>query len=96
MYVSLYQYQYVVVPDLTDESKSLYEAYKFKYSSSPFDDGTILSGNTLIDKMTEGKKEEMGGSHHVYQYDSRKAWKAIRNLSNDPTTSNPPCLVSAK
>ena len=50
MYVSLYQYQYVVVPDLTDESKSLHEAYKFKYSSSPFDDGTILSGNTLIDK----------------------------------------------
>ena len=24
-----------------------------------------------------------------------KSWKNIRNLSNDPTTSNPPCLVSA-
>ena len=24
-----------------------------------------------------------------------KAWKTIRKLSNDPTTSNPPCLVSA-
>ena len=29
------------IPGLTDESKSLYEAYKFKYSRSPFDDGTI-------------------------------------------------------
>ena len=83
------------VPGLTDESKSLYEAYKCKYSSSPFEDGTILSVNTLIDKMTE-EKEEMGGSHYVHQYDnSRKAWKTIRKLSNDPTTSNPACLVSA-
>ena len=41
------------VPGLTDESKSLYKAYT--YSSSPFDDGTIESGNTLIDKMTEEK-----------------------------------------
>ena len=24
----------------------------------------------------------------------RKEWKTIRKLSNDPTTSNPPCLVS--
>ena len=41
------------VPGLTGESKSLYEAYKRKYSNGPFDDGPIESGNTLIDKMTE-------------------------------------------
>ena len=27
-------------------------------------------------------------------HNSRKAWKTIRKPSNDPTTSNPPCLVS--
>ena len=45
------------VPGLTDDSNSLYEAYKLKYSSSPFDDGTIESGNTLIDIMTEEKRK---------------------------------------
>ena len=79
------------VPVLTDESKSLYEAYKCKYSSSPFDDGTIESGNTLIDKMTEEKRkrwEEVMTSTNM-THNSRKAWKTIRKLSNDATTSKP-------
>ena len=76
---------------------SLYEAYKCKYSSSTFDDGTIESGNTLIDKMTEEKRKrwaEVITSTNM-THNSRKAWKTIRKLSNDPTTPNPPCLVSA-
>ena len=40
---------------LIDKSNKLHEAYKRKYSSSPFDDGTIESGNTLIDKLPEEK-----------------------------------------
>ena len=43
------------VPSLTDESKSLNEAYKCWYSGSPFDDGTVEYGNTLLDKMREKK-----------------------------------------
>ena len=82
---------------LTDESKSLYEAYKCKYSSSPFDDGTIESGNSLIDKMTEEKRkrwEEVITSTNM-THNSHKAWKMITKLFNDTTTFNPPCLVSA-
>ena len=85
------------VPGLTDESKSLYEAYKCKYSGILFDDGTIYSGNTLIDKMTEEKRkrwEEVIRSTNR-THNNRKAWKTIKKMSNDPTTSNPPCLVSA-
>ena len=28
-------------------------------------------------------------------HNSRKAWQSIRNLSNDPASKNPPCLVNA-
>ena len=85
------------ISGLTDESKSLYEAYKKQYSSNPFGDGTIESGNTLLEKMSEEKKrrwEEVITSTNM-THNSRKAWKTIRKLSNDPTSSTPPCLVSA-
>ena len=47
--------------------------------------------------MTEGKRkswEEVITSINMI-HNSRKAWKTIRKLYNDPTTFNPPCLVSA-
>ena len=85
------------VQGLTDESKNLYEAYKQQYSSNPFDNRTMESGNLLLDKMTEEKRkkwEEVITSTNM-THNSRKAWKTINNLSNDPTSSNPPCLVTA-
>ena len=81
----------------TDESKNLYEAYKQQYSSNPFDNRTMESGNLLLDKMTEEKRkiwEEVITSINM-THNSRKAWKSINKLSNDPTSSNPPCLVTA-
>ena len=80
---------------LTDESKNLYEAYKQQYSINPFDNRTMESGNLLLDKMTEEKRkilEEVITSTNM-THNSRKAWKTINKLSNDPTSSNPPCLV---
>ena len=85
------------VHGLTDESKNLYEAYKQQYSSNPFDKRTMESGNLLLDKMTEEKRkiwEEVITSTNM-THNSRKAWKTINKLSNDPTSSNPPCLVTA-
>ena len=85
------------VQGLTDESKNLYEAYKQQYSSNPFDNRTKESGNLLLDKMTEEKRkiwEEVITSTNM-THNSRKAWKTINKLSNDPTSSNPPCLVTA-
>ena len=85
------------VQGLTDESKNLYEAYKQQYSSNPFDNRIMESGNLLLDKMTEEKRkiwEEVITSTNM-THNSRKAWKTINKLSNDPTSTNPPCLVTA-
>ncbi len=85
------------IPGLTEESKSLYEAYKEQYSSNPFGDTTIEAGTKLVDNMTAEKKkrwEEVITSTDL-THNSRKAWKTIKKLSNDPTSSNPPCLVTA-
>ena len=85
------------VQGLTDESKNLYEAYKQQYTSNPFDNRTMESGNLLLDKMIEEKRniwEEVITSTNM-THNSRKAWKTINKLSNDPTSSKPPCLVTA-
>ena len=52
------------VQGLTDESKNLYEAYKQQYSSNPFDNRTMESGNLLLDKMTEEKGKYGRKSSH--------------------------------
>ena len=80
------------IPGLSEESKSLYEAYTKQYMSNPFDSTTLDTGNELISKMTAENKRitstDLTGN-------SRKAWQTIRNISNDPTASEPPCLVTA-
>ena len=85
------------IQGLTDESKNLYEAYKQQYSNNPFDNRTMESGNLLQDKMTEEKRriwEEVITSTNMI-HNCRKAWKTINKLSNDPTSTYPPCLVTA-
>ena len=80
-----------------EESKSLYEAYKRKYSSNPFGEVTLETGTKLIDTMKEQKRnkwEEVITSNDL-THNSRKAWHTIRKLSKDPTSTNPPNLVNA-
>ena len=84
------------IPGLTEESQSLYKAYKKQYSSNPFAEGTLETGNKLIDTMKEEKKkrwEEVITSIDL-THNSRMAWQTIKKLSNDPTSPNPPCLVN--
>ena len=85
------------IPGFTDESKSLYEAYKKQYSIDSFGETTIDTGNTLIDKMKDKKKnswEEVSTSTDL-THNRRRTRQTIRKLSNDFTTPNPPCLVNA-
>ena len=85
------------IPGLTEESQSLHEAYKKQYSSNPFAQGTLETGNKLIDTMKEEKKkrwEEVITSIDL-THNSRKAWQTIKKLSNNPTSPNPPCLVNS-
>ena len=42
---------------LAEESQSLYEAYTKQYSSNPFAERTLETGNKLIDTMKEEKKK---------------------------------------
>ena len=85
------------IPALTDESKSIFEAYNKQWSVDSFSETTIDTGNTLLDKMKDEKKnswEEVITSTDL-THNSPRAWQTIRKLSNDPTTPNPPCLVNA-
>ena len=61
-----------------------------------FAEGTLETGNKLIDTMKEEKKkrwEEVITSIDL-THNSRKAGQTIKKLSNDPTSPNPPCLVN--
>ena len=76
----------------------MYADYKTKqYASDSFDSRTIETGDALINNMKEEKKNicnEIITTTNM-THNSRKAWKTIRNISNDPTSSTPPCLVNA-
>ena len=85
------------IPGLSEESRSLYEAYKKQYMSNHFDTTTLDTGNKLISKMeAENKRrwEEMITSTDLTG-NSLKAWQTMSKISNDPTASKPPCLVTA-
>ena len=72
----------------------MYEDKK-QYASNPFDNSTIETGDALINNMKEEKKKRWEGviTTTNMTHNSRKAWKTIRNVSNDPASSTPPCLV---
>ena len=81
------------IPGLSEASKSMYEENNQQYARDPFDNGTIETGNALMNNMKEEKKKRWESTNMTHN--SRKAWKIIKHLSNDPTLPIAPCLVSA-
>ena len=49
------------ITGMSEESKSLYEAYKKQYMSNPFVGSTLDTGNEMI----SGEQEEMGRDDHI-------------------------------
>ena len=71
------------IPGLTGESQSIYEAYKKQYSSNPYAEGTLETGNKLIDTMKEEKKKRWEEVITLIDltHNNRKAWQTIKKLS---------------
>ena len=69
------------IPGLTEEFKSLYEAYTIQYSSNPFGEVPLETGTKLIDTMKEQKrfKWEKVITSTDLTHNSRKAWQTVAN-----------------
>ena len=53
------------IPGMSEESKSLYEAYKKQSMSNPFDSTTLDTGNEANQQDGSGEQEEMGRDDHI-------------------------------
>ena len=82
------------ITGLTEESQSLYEAYKKQYSSNPFAEGTLETENKLVDTM---KEEEMGRGHHIDHLivNGQGTMPTKPKCPALPTVEGKPSLVSA-
>ena len=72
------------IPGHMEETQSIYEAYKKQHSSNPFAEGTLETGNKLIETMKEEKKkrwEEVITSIDL-THNSRKTWQTIKKKKN--------------
>ena len=72
--------------------QSLCEEYKEHYSKNPFDNGTIETGDTLMNNMKEKRKKKRWEDDSIsinMTHNRCKAWVTIKYLSNNPTSSTP-------
>lgn len=78
------------IPGLTSETADLYEKYKQLYETDPFDDDTILAGESLISALSVQHQESWKNlvENTDMTHSSKKAWALIRKLSNDPTKAD--------
>jgi hypothetical protein len=76
------------VAGLSADSKELLETYQDLYETDPFSEETIQAGEAVLQAVSECRTERWCKllSDLDMRQNSRRAWKLIKNLENDPTT----------
>lgn len=80
------------IPGLDNKSRATLEKYKTLFETDPFAEQTIQVGEELISNISISRRNKW--CNLVESLDlkrnSRKAWKLMKTLSNDPTKTNEP------
>ena len=77
------------IPSLTDENKDLLCEYERSYSEDPFSEDTIQLGERLLASISQERKEcwmDMISNINLTR-NSKKAWKTIKKLNTDQTST---------
>ncbi|KAI5734515.1 hypothetical protein M8J77_007414 [Diaphorina citri] len=75
------------IPGLDESSKELLEKYKTLFEEDPFSEETIQTGEDLVNNISQVRRSRWGNllENMDMKSNSRRAWRMIKNLSNDPT-----------
>jgi len=74
------------IPGMGKENKELLENYINQFNNDPFAEETIITGESLVEKLSEARREKWRSliSETDMTQNSSKAWRMLRNLGNDP------------
>jgi len=74
------------IPGMGKENKELLENYINQFNNDPFAEETIITGESLVEKLSEAQREKWRSliSKTNMTQNSSKAWRMLRNLGNDP------------
>lgn len=74
------------IPGTGKENKELLENYINQFNNDPFAEETIITGESLVEKLSEARREKWRSliSETNMTQNSSKAWRMLRNLGNDP------------
>lgn len=74
------------VSGINSDSKILLKKYQEKYENDPFSEDTIHAGEELMESIADGRRERWTNllADLDMAQNSRRAWKLIKNLTNDP------------
>lgn len=75
---------------LNEDSKSILKEYQDLFDSDPFSEDTITAGERLMLALSTSRKDKWCDllANMDMKQNSRRAWKLVKNLSNDPTKSS--------